>query len=511
MSHFSAVPILVLSTLLLSACGDEQLKAPIFSDGENPGSTQPVFVGQASQDRASPEFQGDLEFSTTLTVALDTVLEESDVNKAFTGIMARDGLTVRVPVEGASGQARGFILIDTISGDANWMFKDLSKDTRIIFDANNFPVAVLAIGCEPAIYTAEQDVTLTDMTSLLPGGRCFSAEQRASADGNVVIFGSYTQGAGTAYLSATTRFHAYTLNTASLVDYPDSRLGVDGVTLSPRWPDSLFTNTGFSDDGRWLLTRQWWEGTETFGGTRRQVGAVLWNTTSGDWRTLGLMADQRNCIPTRNVSCRPAYSYVMSSDGMTQYAQVPTIEEINPGAGPIVQFATITQRSATNQPGATVISGMASGTSLNVDGPGSRIVFVATNDTDTLRKGYTLYEAQSEQYISLNRALRACPTSDEDGETIAESECPYTSIPRTITSNATTFTADGSRLLLRAISRSTDAQKHVVDSFLMDIADGNVYTIPTPFSGDALAISGDGAVMLGVTGFPNYDFVIGRR
>jgi hypothetical protein len=64
---------------------------------------------------------------------------------------------------------------------------------------------------------------------------------------------------------------------------------------------------------------------------------------------------------------------------------------------------------------------------------------------------------------------------------------------------------------LRSISRSTDSQQHVVDNFIVDIDDSNVYTIPTPFSGDPLGISADGSVMLGVTGFPDYDFVIGKR
>lgn len=511
MSHLSAVPAIVLSTLLLSSCGDDQSAAPILLDGENPDVVEEPVIGQSRNNVAAPDYLGELEFSETITVDLDPLLDESDLNRAYSGIMARDGLTVRVPIKGERGQDKAFISIDTHSGVASWTFRNLSDDTRILFDANNQAVAVLAIGCAAVDYIAEQDVTLFDMTSVLSTGRCFSAEQQVSAYGDVVLVGSYSDGTGTPYLNTTTEFHAYTFNTASLVNYPDLRLGFDGVTLSPKWPDSLFSRVGLSDDGGYLLTRQWWEGTESFGGTRRQVGSVLWNTSTGDWETLGLMADQRGCISTQKVSCKPPYSYVMSSDGMTQYAQIPTSDEINQGSGPVVQFATTTEKSGTNQPSATVVEGLESGASLSVSHTGQYLVFFAVDDTDVLRKGYTLYDDETEQYASLNRSLRACPSQDDNGNTIDETACEYTSIPGTITSNATAFSADGSTLLLKSISRSTDSLQRVVDNFLVDISNESVYTVPAPFSGDPLAMSGNGAVMLGVTGFPDYDFVIGKR
>ncbi|MFT6876145.1 MAG: hypothetical protein ACI9XK_002127 [Granulosicoccus sp.] len=511
MSLINAVSAIVVSTLLLISCGGEQSITPILSDSENSDPTAPSVIEQPQTGLAIPEFQGNLEFSSTLIVDLDPMLAESDLNRAYFGIMARDGLTVRVPVKGDNGHDKAFILIDTDSGEASWMFRYLSDDTRVMFNADNRPIAVLAIGCGSVSYLAEQEMTLFDMTSLMPVGRCFSADQKVSADGDVVLIGSYVEGTGTPYLSATADFHAYTFNTASLTNYPSLRMSVDGVALSPKWPDSLFSDVGFSDDGRWVLTRQWWEGIESFGATRRQVGAVLWDTLSGEWRTLGLMADQRSCIPTRKVSCRPPYSYVMSSDGMTQYAQIPTSAEINQGAGPVVQFVTTTEKTGTNQPSAAVVAGLESGAALTMDSSGRLLVFFAIADTDKLRKGYMLYDDQTGQYLSLSRSLRACPSSDEGGNSIDESECVYNSIPGTITSNATAFSADGSRLLLRSISRSTDSQRGVVDNFLVDIDDSYVYTIPKPFSGDPLGISGDGSSMLGVTGFPDYDFVIGKR
>lgn len=511
MPHVSTVPAIVICTLLVISCGGERSIAPVLLDGENPDTQGSLVIEQPQAGVTIPEFQGNLEFSSTLSVDLDPILDESDLNRAYSGVMARDGLTVRVPVKGDSGHDKAFISIDTDTGESSWMFRYLSDDTRIVFDANNRPVAVLAIGCGSVNYIAEQDITLFDMTSLISAGRCFSADQEVSANGEVVLIGSYDEAVGTPYLSTTTQFHAYTFNTATLVNYPDLTMSVDGVALSPLWPDSLFSNVGFSDDGRWLVTKQWWEGIGSFGGTRRQVGAVVWDTSSGDWQTLGLMADQRNCISTQKVSCKPPYSYVMTSDGMTQYFQIPTSEEINQGAGPVVRFATTTEKTRTNQPGSMIVAGLESVTSLIVDGLGRHLVFFATADTDQLSKGYVLYDEHSGEYLSLNRSLRACSSVDNDGKSIQEAECEYTSIPTTITSNATAFSADGSRLLLRSISRSSDSQQHVVDNFMVDVGESAVYRIPIPFSGDPLGMSGDGSVMLGVTGFPDYNFVIGKR
>lgn len=511
MFHLSAVPAFVLSALVMTSCGDSLAPAPLLLDGENPDVEQEPMLGQSLPDVAIPDYLGGLVFSDTITVDLDPLLDDSDLNRAYSGIMARDGLTVRVPVKGDRGLDKAFISIDTNGGDASWLFRYVSDDTRVLFDANNQAVAVLAIGCAAVNYIAGQELTLFDMTSILPAGKCFSADQQVSANGDVVLLGSYSEGTGTPYLNSTTKFHAYTFNTASLVDYPDLRLGFDGITLSPKWPDSLFNRVGFSDDGRYLLTKQWWEGTESFGGTRRQVGAVLWNTASGDWETVGLMEDQRDCISTQKITCRPPYSYVMSADGMIQYAQIPGSEEINQGVGPIVQFATTTEKTGTNQPSATVVDGLESGASLSVSRTGRYLVFFAIDDTDRLSKGYTLYDDETEQYASLNRSLRACLSQNSDGNTLDEDGCEYTSIPTSITSNATAFSADGSTLLLRSIGRSTDTQQRVVDDFLLDINNRGVYTIPLPFSGDPLTVSGDGSVMLGVTGFPDYDFVIGKR
>ena len=513
MSNSCAVPVILMSSVFLISCSsnNDEVLAPLLADAQTPVTTEIPSVVEPFIDIEAPEFKGNLDFANTVTIELDALLDGSNLRTAYSGVMARDGLTVNVPVKDERGYNKAYIQINVGNGEAGWAFSELSDDTRILFDANNQPIAALAIGCGTVSYVSHQDLTLFDMTNLLPAGKCFTADQTVSASGEVVVVGTYADITGNPFLNTTTKFHAYSLNTASWVDYPDLRLGVDGLTLQPIWPDSLFSTSGMSDDGKWMLTRQWWEGTESFGETRRQVGAVLWNTLSGDWQTLGLIADQRSCIGTSKVSCKPPYNYVMSSDGWTQFVQVPTSERIELGSGPLVKFATNTVKTASSQPSATLVPGLLNTTSLTVDNTGSHLVFFATENSELPSKGYTLYNDVTGQFSSLNRALNTCSSVDSDDSVVAESDCLYASVPVTTTSNATTFTADGSKLLLRSISRSTDSNQQQVDDFMLDVAQGRVYTIPAPFSGDPLSVSGNGSVMLGVTGYPDYDFVIGTR
>ena len=103
MPNITAISALVFGSMLLISCGGDRSISPVLSDGENPDESEPAVIGGSQTDAVIPEFQGNLEFSSTLAVDLDPLLDESDLNRAYSGIMARDGLTVRVPVKGGSG------------------------------------------------------------------------------------------------------------------------------------------------------------------------------------------------------------------------------------------------------------------------------------------------------------------------------------------------------------------------------------------------------------------------
>jgi len=497
----------VSSVLLcaLAACGgsSEPTGTGLLEDSLDPAETAlPI---------QTPEFQGDVTFTRMLSVDLDPMISAAGLNRAYTGVMARDGSSVRVDVEDDEGNVSGIISIDTETGESSWLFTDLSDDTRVLFDADNSAVAVLAIGCGELLYASSATVEPFDMSGLISTERCYSARPELSADGQVALVGTYVAGDGTPFLSASSELHAYTFNTADFLTYPDVTLAVDGLDLAPRLSASTFQNGILSDDGSLLLSQQWWEATDDSGNTVRQVGGVLWNTTTGVWTVLGSAPDERGCRDSQKVSCVPNYDYVLSSDSTTQYAHVPTSVVIDEASGPLVTFATHVDRTSTREPLSIVVDNLDNGVGLTVNNDGSQLVFYASTDTEELQQGYTFYSQTTGQFISMNQSLRACSSQDENGSDIDVSECEFTSIPATLTNNATSFTDSGDHVLFRSISRFTDDFQQSINSFLLDVDDGKMYTIPQNFSSDPDTVSGDASLLLGNTGFPDYEFLIGQR
>jgi len=464
------VGISCLLLWVISGCGgSESTNAVLSDDTLDPGDSAFIQV---------PAFQGDVPFARILSIDLDPMISAAGLDRAYSGIMAQDGNSVIVNVEDNGGNVSGVIRIDTESGEASWMFTDMSEDTRVLFDADNTAVAVLAVGCGELFYASEQGIEPTDMSGIIPSGRCYSARPILSADGSVALIGTYEAGDGTPFISASAELHAYTFNTADLKTYPDVSMTVNDADLNPRLLATTFQNGDFSDDGSLLLSQQWWEGSDDAGNTIRQVGGVLWNTSTGAWSILGSAPDERGCRDTQKVSCVPDYDYVLSSDSTTQYAHVPTASVINEGVGPIVDFATFVDRTSTTEPLSTVVENLDNGDGLTVNNDGSQLVFFASTDTDELEQGYTFYNLPTGQFISLNRSLRACFVQDENGNVVDPSDCEYTSVPATLTSNATSFTANGDHVLFRSISRFTDDFQQASNGFLLDVDNAAMYTIP---------------------------------
>ena len=138
-------------------------------------------------------------------------------------------------------------------------------------------------------------------------------------------------------------------------------------------------------------------------------------------------------------------------------------------------------------------------------------MFFAGSYDDNVTEGYTLYQRSSSKLMSLNRALNACSLTDEDGNEVDESACQYTSVPGAITSQAEHYTADGQHVLFRRISRFTAELEQAVDQFLLDVEDAAMYSLPEYFGERSEWINGDASVLLGVSEYPEYDLLIGRR
>lgn len=125
--------------------------------------------------------------------------------------------------------------------------------------------------------------------------------------------------------------------------------------------------------------------------------------------------------------------------------------------------------------------------------------------------GYDLYQPETDTHVSLNRALNACPEQDESGNTIESDSCQFTAVPGSITNDGESFTAAGNGVLIRSVSRSNTNGDQVVESFILDVDTGAVYSFPDNFSADKTKVSADASVFIGQSDFPAYDLLIGKR
>ena len=497
------LPLILTTQLIACSSSDDPTSLPADDDDE---PIEPPVVLQ------TPDYRGELNFSSTLQVDLDPMITAAGLNRVFEYQVSRDGKTIRADVLDEDSEIAAIALIDTLTGEASWLVTDIGKNTHLLFDAQNSPVAVMGLSCATVSYNTTFSDSLFDMSSLSPADRCIYKGTDQSADGNVVLFNTYDPLDLSQYgVPNSTTLHAYTLDSATLVDYPDTRVDMDGIVLSPRLSGISYQGYELSDDGQLLFSQQWWQGTDTNGDTVRQAGATLWNTATNEWVVRGQAADLRGCTITEQVDCLPPYSYTLSADGNRQYSEIPVGERVE-NRPPWENFDSSVELSLTGSDIAFPLEGIDNVQSMITNTDGEQLVFFAGSyDSSETNIGYHLYQRSSDQVISLNRALRGCPLTDEDGNDVDESACKYTSVPGAITSKAEYYTADGQHVLFRSISRFTDDREQSVDNFLLDVEDAAMYSFPEYYGERSAWISGDGAVVMGVSDYPEYDVLIGRR
>ncbi|MGQ7842880.1 hypothetical protein ACUNV4_00280 [Granulosicoccus sp. 3-233] len=495
---------LILTTQLLACSSSDDATSLPADDDDDP--IEPPVVLQI------PEYSGELTFASTLQVDLDSMISEAGLNRVDGYQVSRDGSNIRADVLDEDSEIAAIALIDTVSGEASWLLTDIGKNTQVVFDADNSPVAVIGLSCATVSYNATFSDSLFDLSPLSPTGRCIYKGTEQSADGNVVLFNTYDPQDLSQYDTPnSTTLHAYTLDSANLVDYPDTSIEVDGVVLSPRLSGISYQGYELSDDGQLLFSQQWWEGTDADGGTLRQVGATLWNTRTNEWWVRGLAEDSRGCTITDKVNCLPPYSYTLSADGTRQYSEIPVGERFS-DRPPWENFDSSVELAMTGLTIAFPLQDINNVQSMITNDNGDQLVlFSGSYGSSEATGGYYLYQRSSDSLLSLNRALRACSLTDGDGNELDESTCEYTSVPGAITSEAEYYTADGQHVLFRSISRFTDDRIQAVDNFLLDVEDAAMYSLPEYYGERSAWISGDGSVVMGVSDFPEYDVLIGRR
>ena len=504
--------------LALAACSSSENSSDTPSDTPS-GNTSDIGDDDSSNDQpvveklATPVNQGELQFSDVLTVSLQSFLDEAGLRSVNAyPTLARDGKTVRIAVNDDTGATTAIASMNTSTGDLAWLATDLSPKTRIMFDANNNPVAAIGIACQPVVYTPLFNTAVMSINSVIAGSRCISVSPRVSANGNVLVFSTYDPQLGTEFLAPDQVQYAYTLDTANLVELPVTELNSNGINLSAKPLGRYNQERQLSDDGLHYLNKAWWEGTNETGDTVRQVGAVLWDTSTGALQTRGLNADLRGCNPTSKVSCVPPYSYVMSLDGSVQYSQVPTENLIEPANGsPFTTFSTFVEQTGIHSATPVTLPEIKDVIPVATNHDGSVLLLHALRASDAMPEGFNLYQPETNTHVSLNRALNACPETDDAGNPIDAADCEYTSVPVSITNDGESFTADGNGLILRSVSSHTSNFDQKVESFILDMDSGSLYSFPKNYSSNIERISADASVFLGQSNFPNYDLLIGKR
>lgn len=468
--------------------------------------------GDGSLDITGIDFGGELSFSSLQRVDLDPLIDAAGLWRATNFVVSGDGSSVRANILDDSSRLRGVILIDTATGTAGWLATDIADGTGLLFDVDNQPIAAYGEGCSTVSYTPEFNDSVLNLNAVLPTGRCVQprADIDVSANGNTIVFYSIAQGS----VDDDRALHSYRLDTASLTTAPEFTLTIDdggytNLSLPPRANFAFGAEYTLSEDGNHYFSKRWWEGTNPDGGTHRQVGAVLWDTDSQHWQTRGQAADRRGCIPTQKVTCDPPYHYAMSSDGQTQYFSVPTDDILVTLSYPVFKSQLFVTEAGSTLP--SLIPGTGTVRSLRTNNNGDLLLLRAGEDGDRIDQGYALFQKSTNTLFSLNRALQGCALKDEAGNPVDAADCEYSKIPFSITNNPDTFTTDGKHLLIRSISRFTADFEQSVDHFLIDLTNSTAYTLPDEFFGSLSGTSADTSVMIGTTGFPDYDVLIGKR
>ncbi len=122
----------------------------------------------------------------------------------------------------------------------------------------------------------------------------------------------------------------------------------------------------------------------------RQVGAVLWDTTTGEWQVRGQAADLRDCTPNQKNQCTPPYFYAMSNDGKKQFYSYPTTELLDNGQQPI-RYKPIVATANTGSPTCIQISGTGNVRTLDTNADGDLLLINIVDGSYEVDAGYAIY------------------------------------------------------------------------------------------------------------------------
>jgi len=472
---------------------DSAESTTIESNSTDSGSTED------SEPLVFPTYGGVLDVSNGVDYDLTDLLENYGLDRVEIASLSGDGSSILLKGRKIELNENSYLLLDTATRETTELIRQIAANTEVIFDKNNDLIVVSANDCETPSYVSEVPVPLI-LSDIIPAGRCIfpGTDLTLSDNGNVILFYTYDQNFTTEYAYQTNRLHAYTLDTATLQTWTDPVITPDQITVGSRngaIPEQRFWS--FSSDGRLLYTPIWWEG-QNEDVTVQYVGAVLWNTRTGDMQARAVTQDQRNCVPTSKVSCSPTYQHVMSTDGTVQYSHKPTEKETNL-ASPFTNFVRDTVRTETDAPSEISILAMQNSFYLATNHNGSHVFFNDGRRNDSMF-GNALFQHASGKVVSIDPALRECSIDSITGEgDTSEFACKYRQWPFTVENNAMSFSTNGKTLLMRSISRFTldEPREQALTGFMLDIDTGKLIEMPDGYSVHQNRISADAKILLG--------------
>lgn len=454
---------------------------------------------ESSESLVFPTYGGVLDVSNGVDYDMTDLLEVYGLDRIDITSLSGDGSTILLNGRKFEINENNYLLLDTATDETTELIRQIAPNTEVIFDKNNDLIVISADDCETPSFVSAVPIPLI-LSDILPAGRCiFPGQQLTLSDNaNVILFYTYDQNFTTEYAYQTNQLHAYTLDTATLQTWSDPVITPDQISVGSRngaLPKRL--SWSFSSDGHSLYTPIWWEGGNE-GVTEQYVGAVLWNTSTGEMQARAVAQDNRDCVPTSKVSCTPLYEHVMSTDGNVQYSQKPTEVETNLRP-PFTYFVTDTVRTETDAASEISIPTLQISYHLAINHNGSHVYF---NDgrTDESTFGHALFQHSSGEAVSIDPALRECSIDSVTGEgDMSEFACKYRQRPFTIENNAMSFSTNGKTLLMRSMSRYTldEPREQSLTSFMLDVDTGRLIEMPAGYSVHQNLISADAKILLG--------------
>lgn len=490
---------MVAFALLVSSCGGASQSAEpsqLGNDISNPLAPNPSTIS------SNVTFRGQLPLGDEISVDISQMLAEENYGNPLLEGVARDGSNLLVKAESnytdsTGNRKHGYLRIDTTTGNASWLHTNINPSTGILFDENNMAILVASVNCLDLTLIDHTNDSPINFNNLIPTDRCL-ARFVLSRNGNVVVYQTVNrEPLVDGMLNYEDKIFAYHLNSASLSQYPDTSIVIEGDTVTPDIP--MFSNRSYpllSNDGIHVFARQWWGLNADVNTGLNRIGIVVWNTLANTWTTRALAHGDKTWCRNGLDRCTQPFNYAVSADGRVLYAQIPNGEIVDSNKYGYYDGSTVS-RSQKDSINDKEINGLVNVLSLNSSHDGQLLSFYANELSNDLTEGLNLYNNSTEELIPIEPAISSC--SNE----VNEFDCDANAINGT---RNTYFSEDSSHLFITAPVFPTHSAEYT-----LDLLSGSLYLLPSKFSAFQGMVSEDASVFVTQSTESENIFYIAKR